>query len=141
MLIKTFKDKLKIIKDKDIVSRRTDDSVKHPQSPPVAPKMLEFAIFVTTPRQITMRIWHWKSHWKVQPHWNNSETPLKIFTKINHTEIIIFLITLKFVCYCNSRMSILYNPTENFQHYSYALFSQFSALLCFFRVIFSAIFS
>ncbi len=34
-----------------------------------------------------MRIWHWKSHWKLQPHWNICETTLKIIPKGNHTEI------------------------------------------------------
>ncbi len=86
------------------------------------------------------RIWHWKSHWKVQPHWKTTETTLKSFTKDNYTEIF-SLITLKYVCYCYPRMLILYNPTENFQRYSYPLFSQFSALLWFFSVIFSVIFS
>ena len=89
---------------------------------------------------ITMRIWHWKSHWNVQPHWKTTETTLKSFTKDNHTEIF-SLITLKFVCYCYPRMLIPYNSTENFQRYSYPLFSQFSASLWFFRVIFSVIFS
>ena len=26
-----------------------------------------------------MRIWHWKSHWKVQPHWKTSKTTQNIF--------------------------------------------------------------
>ncbi len=64
---------------------------------------------------------------------------MKSFKKDNYTEIF-SLITLKFVCYYYPRMSTPYNPTENFQHYSYPLFSQFSALLWFFSVIFSVIF-
>ena len=63
---------------------------------------------------VTMRIWHWKSHWKVQPHWKTTEITLKSFTKDNHTEML-FLMTLKSVCYCYSRMLIPYNPTDNFQ--------------------------
>ncbi len=69
----------------------------------------------------TMRIWHWKSIWKVQPHWNTTE---KIYKRY-HTNIIAF-ITLKFVCYCYSGM-FPSNPTENFQRYSYPLLSQVSA--------------
>ena len=57
-------------------------------------------------------------HWKVQLHWKTSETTLKNFTKDNHAQIF-SLITLKFVCYCYQRMLIPYNPTENFQCYSY----------------------
>ena len=67
-----------------------------------------------------------------------TETTLKNFTKDNHTEMF-SLITLKYVCYCCPRMLIPYNPTENFQRYLYHLFSQFSALLWFFSVIFSVI--
>ena len=43
---------------------------------------------------IAMRIWHWKSHQKIQPHWNNTKTTLKSFTKD----------TVKSVCSCYSRM-------------------------------------
>ncbi len=60
--------------------------------------------------RITTRMWHWKSHWKVQPHWKTTETTLNSFTKDNHTEICcliplkIFsvtqiLCTLNFQCY------------------------------------------
>ena len=54
-----------------------------------------------------------------------NKTTLKSFTKDNHTGIF-SLITLKLVCYCCPRMLIPYNPTKNFQRYSYPLFSQFS---------------
>ncbi len=83
----------------------------------------------------TMRIsWYWKSHWKVPPHWNTSETTLKSFTKDNHTEFS-SIITLKYVTYkCYSRMLSPYNPTEkDCQRYSNTLFCQFSALLLVFR--------
>ncbi len=30
---------------------------------------------------------NWKSHWKVPPHWNTSETTLKSFTRDNHSDI------------------------------------------------------
>ena len=53
-----------------------------------------------------MRIWHWKSHWKVQLHWNHTE---KLYKSYNYTAIFSF-ITLKFVCYCYSRMLIPYPP-------------------------------
>ncbi len=76
---------------------------------------------------------------KVQPHWKTTETKLKSFTEDNHAESF-SLITLKFVCYWYPRMLIPYNPTDNFQRYSYHLFSQVSALLWFFTVIFSVIF-
>ncbi len=77
---------------------------------------------------VTMRIWHWKSHWKLQPHWKTTETTLKKkFTKDNHT-VIFSLITLKFVCYCYPRMLIPYNPTE-----------KFSALLISFVLILSSV--
>ncbi len=69
-------------------------------------------------------LWHWKLHWKIQPHWKMTETTLKSFTKDNHTENF-SLIILKFVCYCYPRMLIPYNPAENCQRYSYPLFSQF----------------
>ncbi len=60
---------------------------------------------------ITLRLCHWKSHWKVQPHWNTSKTTLKIFAKDNHIEIF-YLITLNNVSYCHSRMlNPYYNPT------------------------------
>ena len=65
---------------------------------------------------------------------------LKNFTKDNYTEDL-SLITLKFVSYCYPGILIPYNPTENSQRCSYPLFSQLSALLWFFSVIFSAIFS
>ena len=38
----------------------------------------------------TMKLWHWKSHWKFVSHWKNMEiTPKKIFTK--ETTLIITL--------------------------------------------------
>ena len=63
--------------------------------------------------ECTMRIWHWKSHWNVQPHWNTSETTLKSFTKDNHSEIL-SLMTLKYVTYCYSTELSSYNPTETY---------------------------
>ncbi len=36
---------------------------------------------IRSPRSLAMRIWHWKSQWKVQVHWNAFETTLKRFTK------------------------------------------------------------
>ena len=45
----------------------------------------------------TMRIWHWKSHWKFQLHWNTFKTTLKRFTKDNHTEICQRLCNVKFL--------------------------------------------
>ena len=57
-----------------------------------------------------MRIWRWKSHWKVQPHWPTTETTLKSFIKDSHTEMF-SLITVRL-------MLIPYNPTENIQRYS-----------------------
>ena len=60
-------------------------------------------------RVFRMRIWQWKSPWKVQPRWNTLKHlwnhTLKSFTKDNHTEILSF-ITLKFVYYCYSKMLI-----------------------------------
>ncbi len=64
----------------------------------------------------------------IQPYWKTTETT---FTIDNHTEIF-YLITQKNVFYCYSRMLLPYNLTEKFQRYPYPLFSQFSALLCFF---------
>ncbi len=46
-----------------------------------------------------------------QPHWNTSKSTLKSLTKDNHTEIF-FVITLKFVSNCYSRILSLHNPTE-----------------------------
>ena len=85
---------------------------------------------MSTATGITTRIWHWKSHWKVQPHWKTAETSLNSFTYDNHTEIR-SLITLKYFCYCYPRLLTPYKPTENFQVCSNPLFVQFSALLCF----------
>ncbi len=82
------------------------------------------------PHDQTLWEYDTENHTEVQPHWKISETALKIFTKDNHTEFC-SLITLKFVCYRYPRMLIPFNPTENFQRYSYPLFSQYPALLWF----------
>ena len=71
----------------------------------------------------TPRIWHWKSHWKVNPHRNTSETTLKSITKEERKNYVNLLITLKYVSYCYSRMVSLFNPIKNFHRYSYPGFS------------------
>ena len=65
---------------------------------------------------------HWKALQKIiiHSHWN---------FLFNHTEIYLLLLSKNVI--------IPYNPTEIFHRYSYPLFSQFSALLWFFSVIFS----
>ncbi len=76
-----------------------------------------------------MRIWHWKSHWKLQPRWKTTNKTLKSFTKDNHSDIFSFDRTEICLLLLSKNVNP-YNPTEIFQHYSYPLFSQFSALLC-----------
>ncbi len=89
--------------------------------------------------RVTMRIWHWKSHWKVQPYWKPLKPHCKAFTKDNQTESFSF-ITLKSVCYCYPRMLIPYNQSHwQFSALLIPLFSQFSAFLWFFSVTFSVI--
>ncbi len=54
-------------------------------------KTMEMSMRCPTSRlnviSLTMEIWRWESHWKVQlhAHWNTFETTLKNFTKDNHT--------------------------------------------------------
>ncbi len=69
-----------------------------------------------------------------------SPTTLKNFTKDYNTEIC-SLITLTFARCCYPIALIPYNLTEIFKRYSYPLFSQFLAILWFFSVFFSVIFS
>ena len=35
---------------------------------------------------ITMKLWHWKSHWKFLWHWKDTETTLKNIYKGNHSD-------------------------------------------------------
>ena len=35
---------------------------------------------------LTMRFWHWKSHWKFLWHWKSTETTLKNIYKGNHSD-------------------------------------------------------
>ena len=75
--------------------------------------IIYLATYIKQNTPFTMRIWHWKSHWKVKPHWHTTETTLKIFSKYNHTEMF-HKFSLKFVCYCYSTMLNPHNPTEKF---------------------------
>ena len=56
----------------------------------------------------------------------HSETTLKSFTKDNHMGFFV-LITLKSACFCYNH----YDSIENFQRYSYPLYSIFSVTLVF----------
>ena len=38
------------------------------------------------PPSITMKLWHWKSHWKFLWHWKDTETTLKNIYKGNHSD-------------------------------------------------------
>ena len=87
-----------------------------------------------------MRIWHWKSHWKVQlenvlnPHWEALQEIITLIT------LKIYCITLKFVCYCYSRMLIPYIPLNIFSVTHILCSFNFSVTLVL-SMIFNVIFS
>ena len=77
--------------------------------------------------------WYWKSHWKFV---SNCKNIIKGNGIDNHTEILSFVVE----GYCNHTEKFQ-NTLKHFQRYSFVLFSEFSALLKIFSVIFSVIVS
>ena len=52
----------------------------------VPSQLLWLAVATRVLRYITMKLWHWKSHWKFLWHWKDTETTLKNIYKGNHSE-------------------------------------------------------
>ncbi len=95
--------------------------------------ILWYQMIMVKYRITKMRIWHWKSLWKVQPHWNITETILKFFKNI--TTLYFLLITLTFNCLLLLFKKSPYNHTEtycnNFSVTISVVLSNFSVTLIF----------